>query len=1768
MNKKFSFSLLFFFFLICNTLLFAQIKPNQIGSLKLWLKADSGVVVSGSNVTQWSDASNNGNNFLQADTASQPAFLSSVLALNNLPSIYFDGDNYLSGGDILDLENFDITIVCLIRINSGINPTFLAKSNYSGSAGDYAVSALGGLGFGLFYGNSAGSQYTYNTTPANGSFFLCTVVLNRSAGVINIYVNRSLFATHSFTPESTNWDNSFDLCLGSISNGGFKLNGEITELAYFNSALNSSEITGIEAYIINKYFPPVNLGADITKTNFCDTLLDAGSRYVSFLWSTAETTQSISVSQPGTYWVFVTDAMGFSSTDTINITYPAIDLKDTLFCSGSSVNLSTGLSGSYTYSWSSGLSTPTIDISTAGTYAVTITDGSSCTAASPIIVVSEDTFPLTASLGPDTTICSGNSIGLWAPTPLPPGLTYAWSTFENTPQIAINDSGNYSVTITDFHGCVVRDTIHIAISGTAPNADFNYILGCSGTISSFTNVSSPSGDSWLWDFGDGQTDNTQNPLHTYATKGAHTVSLTVSKNSCSNSISKSIYINGTPTAAFSADTACANHTYNFTDQSSSNDGAILNWDWDFGDASMHSTLQNPSHTYPSAGTYNVTLAVTTDSSCQSSVQHNIVVVTSASAPDPFTLYEPVNNFVSSNTLVDFGWNSSAGAVSYTLEYSTDSFLISNVYTVSDILTTTYQINLPTVQTYYWRVLASNICGNQMSSEIRKVSLISPSIYSGMKLWLKADTGVVLNGSNVAQWNDLSNNGNNVTQAVSSAQPLHTGNKPALNNLPSLFFDGNDYLSGGDILDLDNHDLTAVCLIRSNTNATNSYFAKSNYTGTAGHYALAAFESDFGFYYSPYATGITPNGSSYFLCTVILNRSNGLTRLRKNGAVFSSVTYTPENTYWNNTLPFCLGANSNGNYNLNGEITELLYYDTVLNNNEINNIESYLFYKYAPPVNLGPDINITYGMCDTILDAGGRFTHFIWSTGDTTQTITITQSGQYSVTATNIFGQLSHDEVLVNMPSFMVHDTAFCLGDPLAFSANIGSSYNYLWMPDSVTTETFTITQPGNYSLSVYDSIGCQRTIAFTVTADSFAIIASLGPDRKICQGDQLTLINGAQQAVSYVWSDNSGNNYLPINAAPGNVYDYSLTVTNNNGCLALDTINLNVNGVMPSVSFTSDSVCLGNVNHFTDFSSVISPYSIISRLWDFGDSTNSSLQNPTHTYTNDGVFNVTLTVTTDSGCMKSFEKMVKVFSIPQVSFLPYEGCSGVEINFSDNTQCQYGNLTNWHWDFGDTFTVSSDTSIIQNPTYTYDTAGTFTVKLIAGSQAGCVDSAEHTINVKQSPFVDFTYTMACATQIIYFTDQTTIPPWETVMEYKWSFGDGAESSVSNPSHLYDTAGAYTVALTIKTLSGCEVTIQKQLVIGAVPEATFGYCNNCINNTTLFNDNSTCNLGTINHWTWDFGSLGTSSSQNPGFIFPDTGIYIVSLMVKTDYNCSDSIFLPVRIYPLPTAEFSLTPEYGAPPMAVTFTNLSTGAGTYLWSFDDGDTDYASDPVHTYLSQGTFTILLTAYNSAGCFDTAQHKVYVFPKTVDIAVMASTATNNANILTVSSELLNAGNRKIEHIDMAMQFENGSIIHEQWYGTLMQGENIPFIFSAQPELPPNQRTDYICVTASLLPEFEENDLSNNKYCTALNSEFSLAEPYPNPVINNVTIVYILPFTDNLKIEIFNERGEKVKDLFDGERPEGYNTLTFDLSDLNAGVYTYKITFHDNTLRKKFVKM
>ncbi|WNJ18937.1 PKD domain-containing protein [Pontibacter sp. G13] len=285
--------------------------------------------------------------------------------------------------------------------------------------------------------------------------------------------------------------------------------------------------------------PVVDLGPNrIECDSFILNALNPGSSY---LWSTNDTTQSISSSTPGMYWVEVTNPAGCSSVDTVVISLasaPVVDLgPDDIICNGNPVTLNAGNPGA-TFLWNDGSFNQTLTTDLPGQYIVAVTNASNC--------VTNDTIMLTESglyvnLGADIDVCEGTTVTLNAGNN---GTNYMWNTNDTTNTIDVSLAGTYWVDVFDAQGCVISDSIQV---NTFQNftSDFDYPLIPAPVLYapiSFTNTTPGSPTTYYWEFGDGNTSTLQNPTHTYQSLGTFTVCLTVSNAVCSNTYCEEIFV--------------------------------------------------------------------------------------------------------------------------------------------------------------------------------------------------------------------------------------------------------------------------------------------------------------------------------------------------------------------------------------------------------------------------------------------------------------------------------------------------------------------------------------------------------------------------------------------------------------------------------------------------------------------------------------------------------------------------------------------------------------------------------------------------------------------------------------------------------------------------------------------------------------------------------------------------------------------------------------------------------------------------------------------------------------------------------------------------------------------------------------------------------------------------------------------------------------------------------------------------------------------------
>ncbi|AKB25522.1 collagen triple helix repeat domain protein [Methanosarcina sp. MTP4] len=309
------------------------------------------------------------------------------------------------------------------------------------------------------------------------------------------------------------------------------------------------------------------------------------------------------------------------------------------------------------------------------------------------------------------------------------------------------------------------------------------------------------------------------------------------------------------------------------------------------------------------------------------------------------------------------------------------------------------------------------------------------------------------------------------------------------------------------------------------------------------------------------------------------------------------------------------------------------------------------------------------------------------------------------------------------------------------------------------------------------------------------------------------------------WKNTTWKNTTHTYSTAGN-YTVNLTVSNANGTDS-KLANITVQkpppppppSVLPVANFISN-VTQGNPLsvQFTDLSENATEWN-----WDFGDKANSPEQNPTHTYSTAGNYNVTLTVTngiyTDSKnatitVSKPPLRPPRPPRPPRPSVLPVANFisnvtqgNPLSVQFTDLSE----NVKEWNWDFGD-----KANSPEQNPTHTYSTAGSYNVTLTV-TNGIYTDSKNATITVSKPPpppsvlpVSNFSsnVTQGYTPLSVQFTDLS-----ENATEWNWDFGDNAPSTEQNPMHTYSTAGIYNVNLTAINKNGTNsthatITVQK------------------------------------------------------------------------------------------------------------------------------------------------------------------------------------------------------------------------------------------------------------------------------------------------------------------------------------------------------------------------
>jgi PKD repeat protein len=445
-------------------------------------------------------------------------------------------------------------------------------------------------------------------------------------------------------------------------------------------------------------------------------------------------------------------------------------------------------------------------------------------------------------------------------------------------------------------------------------------------------------------------------------------------------------------------------------------------------------------------------------------------------------------------------------------------------------------------------------------------------------------------------------------------------------------------------------------------------------------------------------------------------------------------------------------------------------------------------------------------------------------------------------------------------------------------------------------------------LTIFDAIGtCQST-------DCQVITIGTGVPCNAYFSTQISAMNAyfygslsGSATATYSWD--FGDGAVGTGPTPQHAYTtagtYNVCVTAVDGtCSSTYCANVTV-ASPPSCTSNFSFTVSGTTVSFND----LSTGSGQAWVWDFGDGTTSSLQNPVHTYTTSGIYQVCLTIGNVISCYDTYCTTVAVG--------PNTGGCNAQFGYQ-NVQMNYYFASSFaathSWDFGD-----GTTSFTANPSHTYGGPGTYVVCHTV-TDSGCTDTFCDTIYISSGGncTVSYTFTTDSTNTIFTFTGSTT----GTVGQFAWSFGDGTGGTGSTITHSYPNGGTFIVCLSVTTPAGGIICSYCQ-TITAGPQA-----NPCVPVFYAYPDSNVVGNGNLNfgvsnpcgntQYTWTFGDGSTGTGLNPVHQYADSGWYYVCVTAVTPngtFISCDSVYSfrltssvaensnisVINIYPNPAAE---------------------------------------------------------------------------------------------------------------------------------------------------------------------------------------------------------------------------------------------------------------------------
>lgn len=434
---------------------------------------------------------------------------------------------------------------------------------------------------------------------------------------------------------------------------------------------------------------------------------------------------------------------------------------------------------------------------------------------------------------------------------------------------------------------------------------------------------------------------------------------------------------------------------------------------------------------------------------------------------------------------------------------------------------------------------------------------------------------------------------------------------------------------------------------------------------------------------------------------------------------------------------------------------------------------------------------------------------------------------------------------------------------------------------------------------------------------------------------------------------------------------------------------------------TTGPICETGTIGFTDKSTPNSS-SLTNWLWNFNDPSSgvdstSTAAGPSHVFSKQGIYNITLTVTNSNGCVSINNVPALVVNPrPKAGFIIPEVClNDTYAQFLDSSKVSTpGNITEWNWNFGDPNwnnpPVSPNTANVKDPQHSYKAVGNYDVRLEINTNHGCRDTIIQRLVVNGSfpvaKFVVINPTSLCANDSVAIIDSSTVFPGVITKVEIWWDNQGSPTVVQSDDltrlgkiykHLYPNFQSpltKTYQIRFRAYSGgiCLNETIQTITVNAAPKVQFQPIPNICYDAPKYQITQATETGSV-PGTFRFVGPGVSPTGLFDPAIAGTGTHTIKYIYTSNTGgCSDSLTQTIKVWERAVANFGITSSPICEKQAVTFSDSSTSAEGAIterrWDFGDGSplvvrTDNAPF-THVFPAYGSFTVKLVVITSNGC------------------------------------------------------------------------------------------------------------------------------------------------------------------------------------------------------------